>query len=264
MNFKKYFNFQKDSITYGLTDELTSFYVKELQKEHNENIILLTSNLYEANKLYNTIKQNQDNVLLFPMDDFIASKVVAISPEFELQRLQVLDNLNGSQKYIIITDLMGYLKYLPDKNKQNSINISINDLCKRDELIDNLNNLGYKRESMVFVTGEYSLRGFIVDIYPTNEEHPVRIEFDGELVESIRYFDENTQRTISDITEINIKNFKEINTNLKNSLYDYTNNGIVIYYNKNQIDVVYKKLVEEILEYVLSLTYGNENAIIYV
>ena len=60
----------------------------------------------------------------------------------------------------------------------------------------------------------------------------------------IRYFDENTQRTIEEISEIIIKPFDEIETIDKSSLYDYTNNGIVVYLNKEQIDVSYEKLCE--------------------
>ena len=51
MDLKKYFNFDNNSVTYGLTESLIAFYVKELKKNHNKNIIILTSNLYETNKI---------------------------------------------------------------------------------------------------------------------------------------------------------------------------------------------------------------------
>ena len=248
MDLKKYFNFDNNSVTYGLTDSLIAFYVKELKNIHDKNIIVLTSNLYETNKIYNSLSQMLNNVLMFPMDDFIASKVVAISPEFELTRLNTLEKLQEN-KQIVVTDLMGYLKFLPDKNANNKLELNKNKIYKRQDLIDFITNLGYKRESMVTTTGEFSVRGFILDIYPIEEEHPIRIEFDGDYIESIRYFDENTQRTINDIDNILIKSFCEISTNNNNSLYDYTDDGIVIYYNKDQIDVAYNKLCKEITEY---------------
>ena len=248
MNLCKYFNLNFNSTTYGLTNELIAFYVEEIEKKYNKNIIILTSNLYEMNKLYNSISTRCSNTAMFPMDDFIASKVVAVSPEFELQRLKVLDELRESNK-IVITDLMGYLKYLPDIFSNNTLVLEKNKSYKRNELILELDKLGYKRESIVTTTGEYSVRGFIIDIYIINEIHPIRIEFDGDFVESIRYFDESTQRTINEIDKITVNSFKEVNTTNKNSLYDYTKDGIVIYYNKDQIDVSYNKLCEEITEY---------------
>ena len=115
MDFSKYFNFDNGSITYGLTSELIAFYVKELFKKEKRNIICVTSNLYEGNKLFNSIKNHLDNTVMFPMDDFITSKVVAMSPEFQLARLNALDKLNENAQ-VIVTNLMGYLKYLPNKN----------------------------------------------------------------------------------------------------------------------------------------------------
>lgn len=248
MDFKKYFNFKNGSITYGLTNELIAFFVSELFREKKENIILVTSNLYEGNKIYNSIKNRTDDVVIFPMDDFITSKVIAMSPEFQLGRLNVLDNLNN-KKQIIVTNLMGYLKYLPSKNIESKIILKNSTEYKRDELISKLDEFGYKRESLVTTSGEYSVRGFVIDVFPINEEHPIRIEFFGNEIESIRYFDENTQRKINDISEIEIKAFQEIDTFEKNSLYDYTDKGIVVYLNKEQIDVSYKKLCEEMVEF---------------
>ena len=248
MNFNKYFNFQNQSITYGLTDELIAFYVDELFKQRNKNIILVTSNLYDSNKLYNSIKNRTEKVSLFPMDEFITSKVIAISPEFELERLNALEKIKNENQ-IIVTNLLGYLKFLPNKDAINYLDISVNTEISRDNIMSKLEDFGYKKESLVTTTGEYSVRGFILDVYPVNETHPIRIEFFGNLVESLRYFDEFSQRTIEDIKEIKIKSFQELNTKEKDSLYDYTNKGIVIYYNKPQIDVAYKKLCEDIIEF---------------
>ena len=248
MNFSKYFNYENGSITYGLTNELIAFFVVELFKKKQENIILLTSNLYEGNKAFNAIKNHTNDVVMFPMDDFVTSKVVAMSPEFQLGRLNALDKLKKSNQ-IIVTNLMGYLKYLPNRNVNNTLSLNVNKEIKYEELINELIKFGYKRESLVTTTGEFSVRGFIIDIYPINELHPVRIEFFGNTIESIRYFDENTQRKIEDIDKILISSFQEIKTESNNSLYDYTNNGIVIYLNKEQIDVAYKKLCNEIAEY---------------
>jgi len=246
--FNKYFNYNNGSITYGLTNELIAFYVKELYEKEQKNVILVTSNLYEGNKLYNIIKNHIDNVVMFPMDDFITSKVVAMSPEFQLERLNTLDKLKNT-KQIIVTNLMGYLKYLPNKNIDDYINVEVDKEFKYDNLITKLTEFGYKRESLVTMTGEFSVRGFIIDIYPINEDHPIRIEFFGNTIESIRTFDENTQRKIEDVNSIKIRSFQEIETKDKDSLYDYTDSGIVLYLNKEQIDVAYNKLCEEIAAY---------------
>ena len=248
MKLENYFNFNNKSITYGLTDELIAFYVEELYSKYKKDIILVTSNLYDSNKLYNTIKNHVDNVSLFPMDDFITSKVIALSPEFELERLNTLNKLLNS-KQIVITNLMGYLKYLSDKKNKNYFELKINQKINRAEFIDKLVEFGYRRESLVTASGEFSIRGYIIDIFPVNEEHPIRIEFFDNDIETLKYFNENNQRTFKDFNNIMIHSFKEIDTESHNSLYDYSDNGIVVYYNYDQIDVAYQKLCTDITEY---------------
>jgi len=257
MNLGAYFNYNNKSITYGLTDELIAFYVLKLFKEKSENIIFVTSNLYESNKYFNLIKAYTDDCTLFPMDDFLTSSVLAMSPEFKLERLSTLDKL-FNKKQIIITNLMGYLKYLPSKYGKNSINLKKNQNINRDEFISELLDFGYKKETLVTMTGEFSVRGYIIDLYIVNEEHPIRIEFFGNSIESIRYFDENTQRGISEIEEIVIKPFDEIIGDEENSLYDYSDNGIVVFLNKEQIDIAYEKLCEEITSYQESNELNNK------
>src|SRR5699024_9238475 len=112
-----------------------------------------------------------------------------------------------------------------------------------------LTDLGYHTESLVTMSGEVAVRGFIVDVYPIDEVHPIRIEFDGNVIESIKYFDENTQLSMGKLLNTNIKAIDEISTNNHNSLFDYANNPLVIYVDKSQIDASYKKLLEDILEY---------------
>ena len=67
-------------------------------------------------------------------------------------------------------------------------------------------------------TGEYAVRGYIVDVYPVDREKPVRIEFFGDEVESIKEFDENTQRTTTTIERFEIKKFNETISTDTNSL----------------------------------------------
>ncbi len=255
MDFSEYFNFTNGSTTYGLTNELIAFYVSSLYNKTQKNILLVTSNLYESNKLYNVIKEHEPNTEIFPMDDFITSKVVAMSPEFTLGRLGVLEHL-AKEKCIVVSNLMGYLKFLPNKGSNNAYHLTKNQDFNRDDFVNKLETFGYKRESIVTTSGEYSLRGFIIDIFVVNEEHPIRLELFGNSIESIRVFDENTQRTIREIDQITIKPFTEVETIDKSSLYDYLGDSIVIFLNMDQIKAAYTKLNDEILEYQLD---KNEN-----
>ena len=245
-----YFKYEIGTEISGLTEQLNVFYLTKLQQKHKRNIIVLTSSLYEANKIYNEFESNELQALLFPMDDFLSSMVVASSPELKYKRLETLDNIKFSNTpKIIVTNLMGYLKFLPNKNVDNTLLINTNDNYKRDSILESLEKLGYRRESLVTASGEYAVRGFLIDIYPIDEVHPIRIEFDGNTVESIKYFDENTQFSTKKIDKITIKAIDEIMDFSHNSLYDYLENPIVAYIDKTQIDASYLKLLDDVVEY---------------
>ena len=244
-----YFKYEIGVEISGLTEQLNIFYLLKLYEKYDRNIIVLTSSLYEANKIYNLLSNYLENSLIFPMDDFLSSMIVASSPELKYKRLETLDKLKSNNKYIIVTNLMGYLKFLPSKNVDNSIVINKGEEIKRDNLVNSLVNLGYHIDSLVTASGEISVRGFIVDIYPIDEAHPIRVEFDGNMIESIRYFDENTQLSCGNKDSITIKAIDEMVLENNDSLFNYANNPIVVYIDKSQIDASYKKLVEDIFDY---------------
>ena len=205
--------------------------------------------MFEANKIYDELVKIHENTLLFPMDDFLSSMIIASSPELKYKRLETLDKIKDNKKYIIVTNLMGYLKYLPSKDIKNYFEVRKNDLIKRDELVSKIDELGYHRESLVTMSGEYAVRGFILDLYPIDFEHPIRIEFDGNVIDNIKYFNENTQMSMEDISSIKIKAIDEIVSSDKNSLFDYANNPLVVYVDKSQIDASFTHLYDDILEY---------------
>ena len=243
-----YFNFENDTITCGLTEELNVFYVLSLFKKCSSNVIVFTSSLYEANKYFNLIQTYTEDVLLYVMDDFLSSMVKTSSPELKLTRLNTLDKMQEG-KHIIVVNLMAFLKFLPKINNNQNLIIEKGQKINRDEVIQKLASLGYRRESLTTFTGEFSVRGMIVDVFLINELHPIRIEFDDDIIDNIRYFDENSQTSINDIDKIILKPVDEIVDNEVSSFFEYADNPNVVFIDKPQIIASYKKLVEDILEY---------------
>jgi len=86
--------------------------------------------------------------------------------------------------------------------KKASVTVKTGDDIGLEFLADLLSETGYRRMSIVVETAEYALRGGIIDVYPAAGDHPCRIEFFGDEVESIRAFDVDTQRSFKDIDEL--------------------------------------------------------------
>ncbi len=244
------FKYDNNLTITGLTNTLAHIYVQKLQQETKKNIIVLTSTLYEANQFFSGLKTLDAKAYLFPMDDFLTSQALAISPELKTTRIETLENIK-EEKGIIVTNLMGYLKFLTDKKVQNKLKITLKKGMEinRQKLIEVLEELNYKKETIVTSTGEYAVRGFVIDIFITLSEHPIRLDFFGNTIESIRYFDENTQMSIEEIEATTLITNGEIKTEEKSSLYDYADEPIVVTIDESRIKAGYLKLEEEMHEY---------------
>ncbi len=236
----------------GLNDEFFSLYLNKYLSDDKENILIVTSSLYEANMLNNTLSNYTNRNALFPMDDFLTCESVAQSPELKLTRLETINNILNKSKNIIITHLDGYLKFLPSRNnyEKSVIKLKKNAEYNREKLIEELTDIGYKRETIVSKTGEIGIRGFVIDVFPVEEANPIRVEFFGDDIESIRVFDEDTQKTIKEIDSIEIyPNTDVLNNKEYESIYDYLDDPTVIFKNINQIEASYKLLATQIMEF---------------
>ena len=252
----------------GLNKEMSSLYIYDSFIKYNKGILVVASELYEANLLFEYLSKYTDKVLFFPMDDFLTSEAISVSPEFKAERIDTLNKLINDDKYIVVTNLMGYLRYLPLPSlwKDSNVNISVNCDYDRDSLLNKLYNMGYIRDVLVNETGNIGVRGYVIDIFPIMEENPVRIEFWGDTVTSIKYFDVDTQRSISEIDNICIYPFTEFLLNdysidfinsqkyLANygsvaSIYNYINDGICFFSDYNLILNSYSTLVDTIMDY---------------
>ncbi|MFI3260791.1 MAG: transcription-repair coupling factor [bacterium] len=243
------FEYINGNVIGGLTNELAVFYMLNYFKNNEDDLLIVCNSLYTATNLYNKFQTYTNDILLFPMDDFLTSVLAVKSPELKFTRLETLKKLDSKKKNIVITNLIGYLKFLPNKKDNKDLVLKKGDLIKRASFLEKLELLGYNRESMVTSTSEYSVRGLIIDVFPIYDNNPVRIEFDGDEIESIRNFDEDTQISNTEINEITLSPANELESIENSSIFDYIKGSNVFFLEKEQIDASYKKLCLDVLEY---------------
>lgn len=244
----------------GFTDELKVQYIDYVSRNEDKNIIVLTSSLYEATKFFNYLKTYNTDVLFFPMDDFLTSMALAVSPDLKIKRLETLNKLNDNKPKIVVCNLTGFLKYVPSIKslKESFISLKPNNNINREELEEKLLSFGYSKTSLVTSSGEYSFRGFVLDIFPFDQSNPVRIELFGNDIEKIKFFNPESQMTFEELSEIKILPYEEIEINNKESIYSLLNDPIVFKINNDNIENAYKELLKQINDYNNSLNLDNK------
>ncbi len=105
----------------------------------------------------------------------------------------------------VIMPIKTITEKFPEKSffDEKCLKLKIGDSISQKELLNKLTELGYKRSTMVSDIGEFSIRGDISDIY-TLEDAPSRLEFWGDEIVDIRYFDNETQKSIKKVNEVTI------------------------------------------------------------
>ena len=250
------FNFDASNIV-GLNSELKAMYCYELLKKKNKGFLVVTNSLYEANTLYQYINNYTEKVLLFPMDNFLTSEVLASSPELKIKRIETMIELSKNNNYIVITNLMGYLKYLPDKHRflNGILDLKAGMTFNFNKLVESLVELGYEKETLVEKTGDFAVRGFVIDIYPVSMENPVRLEFFDDEIESIRIFDVNTQLSLKKLDQIYVYPNTDniiVNSTQNSNVRDFLDSDLTVFNGYDELKLGYEETLNEIVEYNIS------------
>lgn len=191
-----------------------SLFVAASFLEEKKNYVLVAANMYIAQRLLSFLQTfvDADDILFYPHDDMLQTEVISSSKEMEAQRLYTLYRLLSGDKHIIITSVGGLTRYTIDKNTFNKhiVTLTKNRTYNLEKVINVLVENGYQRVNKIDQTLQFALRGDILDIYSVNAVNPIRIEFFGDEIESIRYFDISSQNSISEIEETTIVPASEI------------------------------------------------------
>lgn len=238
------FNYKNDTGLVNLTGEFFVLVLKKLFSSLDRALLVVTPNMYEARKLYNKF---DEDVILFEDNELNLGDGTSISPEVRVDRITSLDDLNNNGKRIVLTDTRGYLKRLPDPSlfSKRNLTFKVGGSFSIDEIVSKLDSFGYSRTSIVGKTGDFSVRGFVLDIFPVGEDDPVRLEFFGDDIESIRTFDVDSQKSLVRKDEVRVLPFLETSSDNDSFIYDYLDNPIVVYKDFEQIRFAYDKMVSD-------------------
>ena len=174
--------------------------------------VVITPDEAQATKLRQDMESFGINALLYPARDFSFRSLETVSREYEHARLKVLDKmLSGDFDAVVLSaEAATQLTVPPAMLMNSSFSVAVGEDHDIDELLLNLIRCGYTRSEQVDGPGQFALRGGILDFFPPDSKQPCRVEFWGDSVDSIAFFDPETQRREDMAEEIRITPAREI------------------------------------------------------
>lgn len=168
--------------------------------------LIVTYSELRAKELCENYRLFDKNVLFYPAKDLIFYSADVQSNLLVQQRIRVLQKLMEEEEVTIVTTMGGIMDHLlPPEVFQKQVETVESDSEFDMELWKKkLTAMGYERVGQVEGSGQFAVRGGILDIFPLTEENPIRIELWGDEIDSIRSFDVESQRSIENLDRIRI------------------------------------------------------------
>jgi len=240
----------------GINGSFLSFILDYSYLKINKKIVVITD---EAEK----ISLLKDDLGFISDCEYISVYQTDNTAESE-EFTKSLSYLTDNDEFIILINAKSLGKRIISKErfKDSLVQLKKNDEYLFEELILKLNDYNYEKKDFVEEAGDFSVRGGIVDLFPENYDSPIRIEFFGETIESIREFDITTQRSLKELNSIkigiNISSEKELEESESTSnILDYIPGDAVILIDEPEI----------ISNYLDGLSFNNifpENRCIFI
>ena len=151
-------------------------------------------------------------IVRLPGDEVLPYEGLTPDPGVAMARIAGLFHLHLGDARIVIASVRGLARRVLPREAldQRSLQLATGATQDRDELANKLTAAGYAKVPLVEDPGTFAVRGGIFDVWSPLDDGPVRIEFFGDDIESLRRFDPQTQRSIADLTEISLCPAREI------------------------------------------------------
>jgi transcription-repair coupling factor (superfamily II helicase) len=175
-----------------------------LAASSNSPLLLVTTSTRHAEDLVAEISSwiGNDQVISFPAWETLPHERLSPKADTVTSRFKALNKINQNNTRIVVCSIRALLQPIIANDLSSSrIDIKKNDTFVMSELISLLIRFGYSRSDLVERRGEFAVRGGILDLFPADKEHPIRIDFLGDEIDELSYFSISDQRSIEKIED---------------------------------------------------------------
>ena len=170
-------------------------------------IIVIKDSFYQAHQLYQELSHLLGkNVVYFPCDESLRIEALASSQEIMGERIYALSELSQDKPRVVVCHTHSFIRYVPrqDVFQHYTYHLEEGMIIDPHELRRLLVLSGYQVIQRVDAPFYYSKRGGVIDVYSIQYDYPIRIEFFDDEIESLRFFDKDTQRSLERVKEVTI------------------------------------------------------------
>ena len=246
----KAFRQKGKSVIYGLSGSQKSFLLSRAIPEEQVQSIIIVVHDKEHKELWErdlVFFWPNVQVLPFPITERVEFTTVARSLEGQGAQMRALSMLAWNRPVVVIATVEEATQYVvsPQYVISQSVHLEVSQSIERDELLEKLVKIGYERVDQVEQRGHFSVRGDIFDIFPVNSDDPIRMEFFGDEIDTMRHFSVDTQRSIETVDAYTVTPFFLTSDDADSTLLSYAKDGLIIYDEPVRIQEALKKFLKE-------------------
>ena len=190
----------------GLASIHKIHFTAALSRTLGKKLLYIASDEAEASRLCDDLTKMGLRAYFCPARDIELRSMEGRSHDYEHSRIETLSHIIKEEfdVAVVCADGASQLTIPPEELQERMLTIESGGEVSVDSCVNALAAAGYERCDMVEGTGQFSLRGGILDFFPPDSPHPVRADFWGDTVDSLNYFDLDSQRSIEPVEKINL------------------------------------------------------------
>lgn len=190
-----------------LTGAACATEVAEIAERHAGPVVLIAPDMQNALRLHDEIREFTDQMVIH-LADWETLPYDSFSPHQEIisSRLSTLYQLPSMQHGVLIVSLSTLMQRVCPHSylHGHALVMKKGQRLSRDALRAQLDSAGYRHVDQVMEHGEYATRGALLDLFPMGSHQPYRLDFFDDEIDSLRLFDADSQRTLEEVTAINL------------------------------------------------------------
>lgn len=183
----------------GLANVHKAHLIHSMCKKSKRKALVLASDEAEARRLCDDLEMMGTKAAFYPSRDYIFREAESISREFEHQRIGALYSFKNGECTVLVACVDAAMQYTipPDVLEKSTVTVKEGTEMSMSTLVSYLVSGGYVKSEQVEGTGQFAVRGGILDFFIPSSRQPCRVEFWGDEIDTISSFDVDSQRRTS-------------------------------------------------------------------